>query len=83
MSGVYKLTSNACKMPFIGQRSRSLKQRYQEHIRYIRHNKPHSAFALHVLNNKHEYDPINKTMNVLQDLFFFNIHGSVCRSMTQ
>ena len=39
---------------YVGQTSRSLKQRYQEHITYIKHNNPQSAKALHVLNNKHE-----------------------------
>jgi len=32
-SDVCKLTCNTCKMPYIGQTKRSLKLRYQEHIR--------------------------------------------------
>jgi len=27
-------------------------------IRYIKHNDPQSAHALHILNNEHEYSPI-------------------------
>jgi hypothetical protein len=42
-SGFYKLTCNTFQMLYIGQTSRGLKQRYQEHIRYIRHNEPQSA----------------------------------------
>jgi hypothetical protein len=56
-SGIYILTCNTCQMPYTGQTNRSLKQRYQEHIRYIRHIEPQSAYALHILNNKHEYGP--------------------------
>jgi hypothetical protein len=33
-SGIYKLTCNTSKMSYIGQTSRSLKQRYQVYIRY-------------------------------------------------
>jgi hypothetical protein len=65
-SGIYKLTRNTCQTSYIGQTSRRLKQRYQEHISYIRHNEPQSAYALHILNNKHEYGPINNTMILLK-----------------
>jgi len=67
-SGIYKLTCNTCKMSYIGQTSHGLKQRYQEHIRYIKHNDPQSAYALHILNNKHEYGPINDTMTLLKHI---------------
>jgi len=55
-------------MSYIGQTSSSLKQRYQEHIRYIRHNESQSAYALHILNNKHEYGPISNTMTLLNHI---------------
>jgi hypothetical protein len=55
-------------MSYIGQTSRRLKQRYQEHIRYIRRNEPQSAYVLHILNNKHEYGPINNTMTLLKHI---------------
>jgi len=44
-SGIYKLTCNTCKLAYTGQTSRNLKQRYQEHIQYIRNNDPQSAYA--------------------------------------
>jgi ferritin-like metal-binding protein YciE len=47
-------------MSYIGQTSRSLKQKYQEHIRHTKHNVPQLAYALHILNNKHEYGPIKE-----------------------
>jgi hypothetical protein len=31
---IYELTCNTCRMSYIGQTSRSLKQRYQEHIKH-------------------------------------------------
>ena len=45
-SGSYEVTCNICRMSYIGQTSRSLKQRYQEHISYIKHNESQSAYAL-------------------------------------
>ena len=53
-------------MSYIGQTSRSPRQRYQEPIRYIRHNEPQSAYAQHILNNKHEYSPINNTVTLVK-----------------
>jgi len=38
----------------------------QEHVRYIRHNEPQLAYALHILNNKHEYGPISNTHDLIK-----------------
>jgi hypothetical protein len=65
-SGVYKLICNTCKLAYIEQTSRNLKLRYQEHTQYIRHNNPHSAYAQHILQNRHEYGPITDTMKLLK-----------------
>jgi len=46
----------------------SLKQRYQEHTRHIKHNELQLAYALHILNNKHKYGPINDTMTLLKHI---------------
>ena len=54
-SGIYKLTCGTCKKAYIRQTSRILAIRYKEHIRYIRNNQPQSAYAEHILKNKHEY----------------------------
>jgi hypothetical protein len=51
---------------YIEQTRHSLKQRYQDHIKYIKHNELLSAYALHILNNKHEYGPINDMMSLLK-----------------
>ena len=69
----------------MGQTSRNLKQRYQEHVRYIRNNDPQSAFAQHILNNRHEYGTIEEIMKLLKptnhtsmlipyELFFIQSH---------
>ena len=65
-SGVYQLTCNTCKLHYIGQTSRNLRQRHREHTGYIKKNNPASAYALHILQNRHEYGPLNETMTLLQ-----------------
>jgi hypothetical protein len=67
-SGIYKLTCNTWKLEYVGQTSRSLKLRFQEHIRYIWHNNPQSAYAQHSLQNRHESGPIEHLMTVLKHL---------------
>jgi len=67
-SGIYALTCKICRHKYIGQTSRELKQRYQEHTRYIRNNNPQSAFALHILDNKHEYGTIEETMELVKPI---------------
>jgi hypothetical protein len=55
--GIYQLTRNSCNLSYVGQTSRSLKIRFQEHIRYIRNNNPQSTYAQHILHNQHELWP--------------------------
>ena len=59
---------NTCQMAHIGQKTRKVRHRYQEHIRYIRHNKPHSVYAQHILNNRHRYGPIDSSMSLLKHI---------------
>ncbi len=66
--GIYKLTCNTSELTYIGQTSRSLQQKYNEHIRYIKHNDPQSVYALHILNNRHEYGKITDTMTLLKHI---------------
>jgi len=40
--------------------------RHREHIRYIRTNNPLSAYALHILQNRHEYGSIADTLQLLK-----------------
>lgn len=64
--GIYELACATCKLTFVGQRSRSLKRRYQEHMRYIKQKDPRSAYDLHTLTNKHEYETIINTMSLIK-----------------
>jgi len=57
-----------CNKAYVGQTSRNLKQRYKEHARYIKNNNPQSAYTLPILNNQHEYGPIEITMTLLKPL---------------
>jgi len=66
--GIYSLSCSTCNKEYVGQTSRSLELRYKEHIRYIKYNNPQSAYALHILNNRHEYGPIDRTMTLLKPL---------------
>jgi hypothetical protein len=52
----------------VGQTSLSLNLRFKEHTCYIRYNNPLSAYALHILQNQHEYGPIDQTMTLLKPI---------------
>jgi len=49
-SGVYSLSCLTCNNEYVGQTSCSLTLCYKEHIRYIKHNNPQSAYTLHILS---------------------------------
>ena len=65
-NGIYKLTCQTCQKPYIGQSGRKVGIRYKEHIRYIKYNNSQSAYAYHILQNNHEYGPIEQIMELLQ-----------------
>jgi hypothetical protein len=50
----------------LGQSGRAIAVRYKEHIRYIRTNALASAYALHTLNQQHEYGCLNETLQLLK-----------------
>jgi hypothetical protein len=52
-------------MAYIGQSGRAISARYKEHIRYIRTNNPQSAYATHILQNKHEFGPKEEILQLL------------------
>lgn len=56
------------KLSYVGQTRHSLKQRYQEHVRYIQQNNLQSVYALQILNNKYEYGNINITASFLKQV---------------
>jgi hypothetical protein len=40
--------------------------RHSEHTRYIRYSHQQPAYAVHTVNNRHEYGPINETVGLLK-----------------
>ena len=52
---------NTCNNVYVRQLGRSINVRHREHIRYIRTNNPLSTYALHILQNRHEYGTIADT----------------------
>jgi hypothetical protein len=51
---------------YVGQTGRSLEIRHKEDTRYIKTNNPVSAYALLILNNKHECGNIKQTIELLK-----------------
>jgi hypothetical protein len=54
-----------CSNSYVEQTGRSLGIRHKEHTKYIKTNNPVSVYALHILNNKHEYGNIEQTIELL------------------
>jgi hypothetical protein len=50
----------------MGQTGRNFKTRYEEHTNDIRLNKDKSKYAVYILQENHEYGPIDKTMEILK-----------------
>jgi hypothetical protein len=65
-SGIYQLKCNRCKNAYVGQSGRPITTRYKEHLRYTRYNNPTSAYATHILNNRHEFDLTEETLKLLK-----------------
>jgi hypothetical protein len=51
---------------YVGQSGRAINVKYKEHIRYIWTNNPKSAYATHILDNRHEYGTKENTLQLLQ-----------------
>jgi energy-converting hydrogenase A subunit M len=68
LSGIYsyKLQCMTCNKFYVGQSGRTIAVRYKEHIRYIRTNSLTSAYALHVLNQRHEYGTLDNKLHLLK-----------------
>jgi hypothetical protein len=64
-SGVYTIKCSSCNRFYIGQTGRDLNTRYKEHLRYIRTNNPKSAFALHILDNNHQYNSMDESLQLV------------------
>ena len=65
---VYKITCKTCHKAYVRQTIRNLKSRFREHTRYVKNNDTCSAYALHILNCRHEYGNIDDTMTLLKQI---------------
>jgi hypothetical protein len=52
-------------MKYIGQTRRSLKTRFQEHLRDFKYNNQKFKFAQHLLDKQHSMDVMKNTMHVI------------------
>jgi len=64
-SGIYEVKCNTCNKKYVGQSGRPITIRHKEHIRYIRTNNTKSAYAAHILNNRHEYGTAENTLKLI------------------
>jgi len=65
-SGIYEIKCNTCGMNYVGRSGRPITTRHKEHIRYIKNNNLASAYAVHILNNRHEYGTTENTMQLIK-----------------
>jgi hypothetical protein len=65
-SGIYQLKCDTCKHAYIGHSGRLITTQYKGHLRYIKNNNPISAYAAHILNNRHEFGPTEETLKLLK-----------------
>jgi len=85
-NGIYRLQFMTCNRVYIGQTGGSISTRYKGHIRYVKYNNPQSGYAMHILNNRHEFGPETEIlkllkhctkgskMNVWENLFIQELH---------
>jgi hypothetical protein len=66
-SGIYKITCNTCQKAYVGQTSWNPQIKILR-TQYMKNNDPCSAYALHILNCKHEYGNIDDTMTLLKQI---------------
>jgi hypothetical protein len=65
-SGIYEIKCNTCGLNYVGQSGKPITTRHIEHIRYIKNNNPASAYAVHILNNRHEYGATENTLQLIK-----------------
>jgi hypothetical protein len=65
-TGIYQLKYNTCTQAYVGQSGRPITTRHREHLHYIRNNNPTSAYATHILDNRHEFGPAEETLKLLK-----------------
>ena len=64
--GIYVLKYKTSNNSYIGQTGRRIRIRHRDHARYRKTNNPPSAYALNILNNKHEDGNADQTIELLK-----------------
>jgi len=75
-SWIYQLKCNSCNKAYVGQFGRAMSLRHKEHIRYIRNNNPISAYAMHILHNRHQFGPADETPKLLKPEAALGVRGA-------
>ena len=65
MVGFTALLASLVCLIYVGQTDRRLKQRYFEHIRYIRYNNPQSIYVNHIFWHAREFGSTQNTMTLI------------------
>jgi len=65
-SGIYEIKCDTCKKKYVGQSGRPITIRHKEHIRYIKNCNPISAYAAHVLYNRHEFGTAEDILQLIR-----------------
>jgi hypothetical protein len=84
-TGIYQLKCSTCNQAYVGQSGRPIITRHREHLRCIRNNNPTSAYAMYILDNRHEFGPAEETLDLLKlcskgsrkdcwESFFIHLH---------
>ena len=65
-NGMYSIKCITCNKKYVGQSVRNIQIRYKEHINQMKNCNPQSAYANHIIQNKHEFGPAETTLKLLK-----------------
>jgi len=65
-NGIYSIKCITCNKKYVGQSSRDKQIGYKEHINQIKNCNPQSAYANHIIQNKHEFGSAETTLKLLK-----------------
>jgi hypothetical protein len=65
-AGIYGIKCNTCRRSYVGQTGRDIATCHKEHTRDIKNSNTVSAYAMHILHNRHEYGPAPSTLKLLK-----------------
>jgi len=65
-SGIYQLNCPSCDKKYIGQTGRPFHVRFREHRQDYRHMCRKSKFAQHLLDEGHDFGPMENVMDIVQ-----------------